>query len=302
MNALSPPHQSIQLPHLGLLQISGARAAEFLQGQVSCDVRDITATNSRLGLNCDVKGRVQASFRLFYDQDNTFYALLPRTMVPILRNSLQKYAIFSAVVLTDVSQQWQMTGIIAQHIARAATSSNLIAANEVQKQGDHFILGIAGSTPRCIVLSPCETTSPFEQTDNTVDTLEAWLLADIHTGIAVIYPETAGRYTPQQLNYTAVGAVSFQKGCYIGQEIIARTHYLGKAKYGLYHAVFTADTSLAVPGTEIYNEQKNVQGALIQCARNAEGVYEALVCLQNSAVSHTLFLDFDSGSRLTLLL
>jgi tRNA-modifying protein YgfZ len=299
MKTLSSPSQRVQLSHLGLLQITGARAAEFLQGQVSCDVREINTEQSRLGLHCDAKGRVQASFRLFYTQE-TFYALLPRTMVPILRECLQKYAIFSAVQLTDISSHWQFNGFIYPEKADPSIQPWITTANAVQADASHFMLGVLGKIPRVISITPCANPSPFVEQYATEGTLEEWLLHDIHAGIAVIYPEIVGQYTPQQLNYTAIGAVSFKKGCYIGQEIIARTHYLGKVKYGLHHVTFTTDTPLTTPGTVIYNEQNNAQGALIQCAQTTSGAYEALVCLQNSAICHTLFLDHVHGPRLTL--
>lgn len=291
----------IQLTHLGLLKISGARAAEFLQGQVSCDVREVNTAQSRLGLRCDVKGRVHASFRLFY-AEGTFYALLPRTMVAVLQNSLQKYAVFSAVKLKDVSQDWQFNGWIYANNIDPSASPWFTTANTVQADSSRFMLRVFGKEPRVVDITPYANPSPCAEQNDTKGTLEEWLLHDIRAGLAIIYPETVGHYTPQQLNYTTLGAVSFKKGCYLGQEIIARTHYLGKAKYGLYHASFTTDHApLTTPGTVIQNDQANAQGALIQCAQTPSGTYEALVCLQNSAISHTLFLGHGHGPHLTLL-
>lgn len=291
------PWRRIRLTHLGLLKITGAHAAEFLQGQVSCDIREVNATQSRLGLRCDVKGRVHAAFYLFY-AEGVFYALLPQTMVCVLQNSLQKYAVFSAVELKEVSKEWEFTGLIYPKEARPTHAT----AYMVQTNSSSFTLGLFGKTPRAIHLTPYANSSSLVEHDATNGTLEEWLLHDVRAGMAMIYPETAGYYTPQQLNYTALGAVSFNKGCYLGQEIIARTHYLGKVKYGLYHASFTTDeTLLTTPGTVIQNEQANAQGALIQCAQTPAGAYEALVCLQNSAISHTLSLGHAHGPRLTLL-
>ncbi len=146
------------------IQVSGKDAFAFLQGQLTCDMRELTSENHHAAL-CNNKGRVIVSMEIRQDQDN-FLITLPKAVISILLKSLGKYARFSEVILEEINL-------------------NLPARN---------------------------------------------LLLDIQQKIAVILPETSGLYTPHELNYQNLNFISFNKGCYIGQEIIARMQYLGKLK------------------------------------------------------------------------
>ncbi|WP_342219830.1 tRNA-modifying protein YgfZ [Rickettsiella endosymbiont of Miltochrista miniata] len=138
--------------------------------------------------------------------------------------------------------------------------------------------------------------SQFEQ-----ESVDHWRLLDIMAGIPTIYPETSGQFTPHQLNFPEIGGVSFNKGCYIGQEIIARTHYLGKAKSRLFRVRFEANSPF-LPGTPIFDsDQKTEKGALIMSAKEQNNRYEALVCLQTQAISHSIRLGNLEGPVLDFL-
>jgi folate-binding protein YgfZ len=120
-------------------------------------------------------------------------------------------------------------------------------------------------------------------------------------GIPTIYAETSGQFTPQQLNFPEIGGVSFNKGCYIGQEIIARTHYLGKSKSRLYRVSFPGN-NLFLPGTVLLdNDQKTKKGNLIMSAKEQANRYQGLVCLQTQAISHTIRLGTLEGPKLDFL-
>lgn len=225
------------LSSLGLIQVIGVDAEKFLQGQLTCDVREVNAQQYRLGAHCDPKGRVQATFRLFEHQED-YYFLLPKNVIPHLLQCLQKYAVFSKVKLDEVN------------------------------------------APEILEL--------FGQT--LWSDKSAWELQDILAGIPTIYPETIGEFTPHQINYQLINGVSFNKGCYTGQEIIARMHYLGKPKQQMYRVSFVCEHP-PTPGTKIYNSNAQKVGTLVTAAPVAQNDYQALAVLQNDAITENLYVD-----------
>lgn len=294
----------VNLCDLGLIQVAGKNSAQFLQGQLTCDVTEVNTAQSRLGAHCDAKGRVQATFRLFFYQD-AYYFLLPRTMIAHLCQCLTKYAVFSAVNLIDVTQNWGIIGLIGPSIQAILNQQGLFVdssqVNAVTSSKTLISLVVANdATPRFILLTAENKSLSFIDDFFEEKTLNDWHLLEIRSGIPSIYPQTSGEFTPHQLNYPTIGGVSFNKGCYIGQEIIARTHYLGKSKSRLYRLAFQANNNFP-PGTPLQNEEKATEGALILSACEKGNEYQALACLQTHAISHTIHLESPQGPMLTLL-
>jgi folate-binding protein YgfZ len=292
----------IDLSDLGLLQVTGKQAKQFLQGQLTCNLDEVNEHQTRLGALCDVKGRIQATFRLFFYQ-NAYYFLLPRPMAPHLLVALKKYAVFSKVDLSDVSDHWQKMGLYGSGIAALLRTQKLYPKEEngLIAHAPILSLSIPGPNPRFILLSPNRKSLAFIDTACLLKTLNDWHLFDIIAGIPIIYPETRGQFTPHQLNYPALGGVSFNKGCYIGQEIIARTQYLGKPKSRLYRVSFQANQQ-ALPGTSLLEKiGQATKGTVIMSAKDDFNNYQALVCLQNQAISHTICLENMETSIIKLL-
>ena len=286
----------VNLTDFGLIHVSGKNSAQFLQGQLTCDVTEVNEKQSRLGAHCDAKGRIQATFRLFLYQDS-YYFLLPHSMRLHLIQCLQKYAVFSAVNLVDVTQNWEIIGLVGPAHTQLRNKHTLLPEqdNGVASSATTICLAVPGS--RFILLTPTkEPTTLFDRSFNELP-LNDWYLLDIMAGIATIYPQTTAQFTPHQLNYPAIGGVSFSKGCYIGQEIIARTHYLGKSKTRLYRVAFKAKNNFP-PGSAIQNAENVRQGSLIMSAYEKEGSYQALACLQSQAISHTIHLEDPQGPAL----
>lgn len=290
-----------ELVDVGLIRINGKDAKQFLQGQLTCDLEEISAEQSRFGAHCDVKGRIIANFRLFYYQ-NDYYFLLQNSTLPLLLASLKKYAVFSKVSLTEVSNDWQKIGLYGPTIKDLLEEQKLYTAKEngVAKADHKLSLAIPGFMPRVILLAPVSDSISFIDSQFEQESVNHWHLLDIMAGIPIIYPETSGQFTPHQLNFTEIGGVSFNKGCYIGQEIIARMHYLGKSKSRLYRVSFQANDP-ALPGTPLLDEQKTEKGALILCAKEQDNRYQALVCLQTQAISHSIRLGSLEGPTLDFL-
>ncbi|MDD4893000.1 MAG: hypothetical protein PHH73_03270 [Candidatus Rickettsiella isopodorum] len=295
-------NNTVDLIDLGLIRISGKDAKPFLQGQLTCDLEEISTEQSRLGAHCDIKGRIIANFRLFFYQ-NDYYFLLPCSTLPLLLTSLQKYAIFSKVVLTEVSKDWQKIGLYGPSIKDFLNEQKLYSNKENgMAESDHKLsLSIPGPVPRTVLLNPITDSLRFIDTKPFQQSVNHWHLLDIMAGIPTIYAETSGQFTPHQLNLPELGGVSFNKGCYIGQEIIARTHYLGKSKSRLYRVSFETNSSI-LPGTPLFDsDQKIKKGTLIMCAKELSNRYQALVCLQTQAISHSIRIETLEGPVIKFL-
>lgn len=301
MSEIIQINYTIKLTDLGIIQVTGKKAGQFLQGQLTCDVTEINQKQSRLGAHCDVKGRIQATFRLFFYQD-AYYFLLPRSMVEHLIQCLQKYAVFSAVNLVDVTQNWDIIGVEGPSIDVLLKQQALLPERNNGITSSATIISLAMPDSNRFTLLTSDKKSMFFIDNAFAElSLNDWHLLDIMTGIATIYPETIAQFTPHQLNYPAISGVSFNKGCYIGQEIIARTHYLGKSKSRLYRVSFQANHSFS-PGTSIHNEKHAMQqGTIIMAAKEKDNHYQALACLQNQAISHTIHIEDPQGPILNLL-
>lgn len=302
LEKVTSKNNTIDLIDLGLIRISGKDAKQFLQGQLTCDLEEISADQSRLGAHCDIKGRVIASFRLFFYQ-NDYYFVLPRSTLPLLLTSLQKYAVFSKVKLTDISNDWKKIGLYGSSMEDLLNEQKLYSDQEngVAESAHKLSLSIPGPVSRSILLAPVPESIVFINAELEQQNVEHWHLLDIMAGIPTIYPETSGQFTPHQLNFPQIGGVSFNKGCYIGQEIIARTQYLGKSKSRLYRVSFETNNP-PLPGTSLLDDdQKTEKGTLIMCAKEQGNRYQALVCLQTLAISHTIRLGSLEGPVLNFL-
>lgn len=302
LEQITSENNSIDLVDLGLIRISGKDAKPFLQGQLTCDLEEVNSKESRIGAHCDVKGRIIAIFRLFLYQDD-YYFLLQNSTLPLLLASLQKYAVFSKVVLTEVGKDWQKIGLYGSNVKDLLEKQGLYTTevNGVAESDHKLSLSISGPVHRIILLAPFSDSIGNIGIQLGQESVDHWHLLDIMAGIPTIYPETSGQFTPHQLNFPEIGGVSFNKGCYIGQEIIARTHYLGKAKSRLFRVRFEAESPF-LPGTPIFDgDQKTEKGALIMCAKEQNNRYEALVCLQTQAISHSIKLGSFEGPSLDFL-
>ena len=209
------------LTHYSLIQIEGAEAEKYLQGQLTCDVTKLAAGESTLTAHCDPKGKMSSLFRLIR-QDEQTYMLLKSALLPSALDQLKKYAVFSKVTFTSLD--WQILGA-------AGTKG-------IEKCGQFFAqirIDVNGQQPRVILLHP--TRLAIEATVEA----EAWDLLDIQDGVPGLAAATQLAFIPQALNLQSIEqAISFQKGCYIGQETVARAKYRGANKRALF--IFAAQT------------------------------------------------------------
>lgn len=232
--------KSISLNHLGLLEIAGLDAVKLLQGQLTCQINDFTETRSGLGAHCNPQGKIISFFRLVYFQ-NAYYLQMPREMIPIEKKALEKYSVFYKVKLTDVSDHFFQYGYF-----EAVSGEWPEEPNQQLSYPDHLIIREQGLPARWIMITKNKMSSD--------QNINAWRQCDITNHQPLIYPETSEQFFTHDLELTTLNAINFDKGCYTGQEIIARMHYRGKPKTRLYQAMLSSSISIK-RGQELIDTQ-----------------------------------------------
>jgi tRNA-modifying protein YgfZ len=216
----------------GVLTVSGKDAAQLLQGQITCNVYDITPSKSSLAAMCNPKGRAIAVFLLVKNADD-FLLIMPTGLLATVRNKLQMYVLRSQVTITDSSEAYGILGVL-----------NLDADSQpffTETNDGVIAVAMPYVVSRKLLIAPVANAlelwaAAIEQQGFSLGSTTRWKCLDIYSGIPWLTLETSEEYIPQMLNLDKLGGISFTKGCYTGQEIIARTHYLGKAKRELFLA------------------------------------------------------------------
>lgn len=271
------------LPHEGVLAVRGSDAAKFLQGQLTCNLNYLSDTQASLGARCTQKGRMQSSFRILLQGDGVLMAMATELLEPQLAD-LKKYAVFSKSKLTDESAAWVRFGVSQADPVLASLGLELPAETDSVVRSDDLI-AIRVSPGRAELWAPAaqaETLRSQLGTQLNEVELNHWLLGQIRAGIGQVMPQTRELFIPQMLNLQAVGGVSFKKGCYTGQEIVARMQYLGKLKRRLYRLSLNA-SELPEPGTPLFSPTHNSAIGEVVIAARADQAIELLAVLQAEA-------------------
>ncbi len=286
---LAPDCALVELSHLGLIRLSGPDAPQFLQGQVSNDVRQVSAEHSQLSALCSPKGRMLANFRVFQRADD-LYLQLPRERLDAVLKRLRMFVLRAQVSLEDASDQLQRIGI-----AGRCTESLLPAAPDptpgsVRQAPPVTIIRLPGDRPRFELIGPADALQSFwEQSAPPARPASAdfWALLDIRAGLPTVFEATVEAFVPQMANMQLVDGVSFTKGCYTGQEVVARMQYLGKLKRRMYLARVEAATAPR-PGDPLYSptsESGQGAGRVVDARPSPEGGYELLAVVEIAAAA-----------------
>ena len=274
------------LSHFGLIAAYGEDAADFLQGQLTNDIRDVSTQHSQLSAACTPKGRMLANFRIF-KRDETFYLRLPASLLESILKRLKMFTLMSKVTLEDASQALVRIGVSGpsadEHLGDMISDLPQADDDSCQCNG-YTIIRVAGIHPRYEIYGELDD---MQKLWNHLDVhgapvgAAAWSMLDILAGIPNIYPETTEAFVPQMLNMQAINGVNFQKGCYTGQEVVARMQYLGKAKRRMFHIQFNTSETVK-PGDRLYAADSTSgqgPGTIVDAQANADGSYEALAVI-----------------------
>ncbi len=279
----------VDLSHRALIAVRGADAVRFLQGQLTSDVHEVSDRHTQLSAWCSPKGRVLAVLRVLA-RGPVIYLECPRDLCPSLIQRLRLYVLRAAVHIEDASDELVRVGVRGSaalrflerdlgKLPRAVNDAALInqlSAVRIQAAPDRFELIGPSGPMRALWTSLEEVALPT--------TGDAWALADIEAGIPEIRSNTVDEYLPQMLNLDLIGGVSFTKGCYVGQEIVARTQHLGRLKRRMYR--FHCDaTDPPPPGAAIVGparDEPKAVGRVLTAERDPGGGAEALVVMSMS--------------------
>jgi folate-binding protein YgfZ len=229
---------TVALDALGVLRARGPDAMSFLQGQLSNDLTRLATDRALLAGYHNPQGRVIALLRVLQLGPEDLLAVLPRELVPTVIARLSKFILRAKVKLADESQSWQITGLLAaadgdaDGSAAAPAAATVVAAlptavDSVAHIADAVAVQVA-EQPRWLLLTPA-TRSPLAN-GAAVPAPQIWRRRAIAAGEPEVYAATSEEFVAQMLNLDALGAIAFDKGCYTGQEVIARAHYRGRVK------------------------------------------------------------------------
>ena len=311
-----PTHPSLsgvtQLSHLGVIRAVGPDAGSFLQGQLTQDVVNMGPDTARLAAFCNAKGRMQASFVVFKNEhlpkpDDGSQEFLLVCSADLLAQTLKRLTMFvmrAKVKLSDASGDMLLYGL-AGDIALDATLSVAASAHITwAKHQFHYQMTVflppGAGVQRALWCAPVGTALPA----GAVLSMNNWLWLEVQSGIAMVSQPIFEAFVPQMLNYESVGGVSFKKGCYPGQEVVARSQFRGTLKRRAYlvHAA-DADGQPAL-GQEVFHSADAEQpcGLVAASAANPSGGYDAVVSMQTSAaLAGALSLGSAQGPTLTVL-
>ena len=295
----------VDLTHLGLIRLAGPDLRTFLQGQVTNDVRQVTPELAQLNSHCSPKGRMLGSFWIIQRGDD-FYLQLPAERLEPLLKRLRMFVLRAQVQVEDASGELVRCGIAGDCTADLLPFVPAEPGQTITRDGI-TVLRLPGDRSRFEILAPPEQLTPVWQTmaANAVQTgSNFWTLMDIRAGVPSVYDETADAFVPQMTNLQLIGGVSFTKGCYTGQEVVARMQYLGTLKRRMYR-VHVDSPQCPAPGMSLHSassESGQGAGRIVSAAPAPEGGFEALAVIQiSSAEADDLHLVDGDGPRLRLL-
>ena len=277
------------LGDLGLIHASGIDAAGFLHNLLTNDINGIAPGGARFAGFCTAKGRLLALLLIWREGDD-FLLMLPRDILPAILKKLSMYVLRSKVKLTDASDERCLVGYSAPvGVSPAPTlgdaPANLPRFGVAATEGGQVIR--LDDTRWLLALDATIANARWQQLATAARPvgLAAWQWLEIAAGQPRVVAATQEAFVPQMLNMElpAVAGVSFSKGCYPGQEIVARTQYLGKVKRRTFRARLA---SAVAPGTHVYAPATGDQhcGAVVSVAPSPAGGFECLVCVQSGAV------------------
>jgi hypothetical protein len=244
---------TVSLDTLGVLRVRGADAVAFLQGQLSNDLELLTADRSLLAGYHNPQGRVIALLRLLQLAPDDLLAVLPQELIAKVVTRLTKFILRAKVRLADDSQHWRVSGLLAGGAERVAAgdtdadradaavvASLPAAANAAAQVAGGVAVRVAQQPARWLLIAPAS------QVPLRVGSLarESWRRSAIAAGEPQVFAATSEEFVAQMLNLDALGAIAFDKGCYTGQEVIARAHYRGRVKRRMQRFVTRAPHAL----------------------------------------------------------
>lgn len=289
-----------------LLHFTGTQVPNFLQGQLTCDCLQVSESQSVAGALCSVQGRVITDCRVLQLGDGHYALRLGSDVRDITRETLEKYAMFSRTAISQHDDEWSLLGVWGEGAAAAVQAacdgcpdgrdacfrSGDLVACQADDTGEAFELAVrAHALPGVRALLASHATERTEK---------HWQQNELRRGLVRITAELSGRHVPQVLNYDLAGLLDFRKGCYIGQEVVARLHYKGKSKRrcGVYSVA--ADATVGAGAGLVTGNGERQAGSVLRLVK-ASGEPTLAVALVSVDAGEQTLASADAGSDSPLL-
>ncbi|HIJ22574.1 MAG: folate-binding protein YgfZ [Gammaproteobacteria bacterium] len=299
------------LSHLSVLEVSGEESAEFLQNQFTNDIQALQSGSCQLNGWCTPKGRMVALFQTIRMSEERFLLLCPAELSEGLIKRLQMFVFRSKVSIRDRSDSTIRIGLSGRDAEQQLSTLSSPPPAEIDSASfDDNITVIRAHPalfPRFLILidlieAARKLWSHLDVRATAVGH-HCWELLNIRAGIPSVVESTQESFIPQMLNLQAINGLSFTKGCYPGQEIVARMEYLGKLKRGLFHITLSGEHDLSAGDTLYSESSKSGQGAgeIVAVERNGDNGWEGLAVIEVSAAeSDNLTLDQSATISVTI--
>lgn len=276
----TPLDGAVQLGHLGVIRVQGDDAATFLHGQLSQDIKTLSPSQTRLAALCTAKGRMLASFTVMNPQPGQYWLACSADVLPATFKRLSMFVLRAKAKLDDASAEVALIGLTGPSALQGVGSSDLAVWSTLP-----WHEGLLTRLPdgrdqgtdvaRYLWAGPASQ-APATLADRPALALSSWQWLEVTSGVASIVSGTVEQFVPQMINFELVGGVNFKKGCYPGQEVVARSQYLGKLKRRAVLAQVDAPVSA---GQEVFTTEDPGQpcGMVVNAAPSPTSGYAALI-------------------------
>lgn len=294
IHAMSPPLNGVTaLPHLGVIGVQGEDAASFLQGQLTQDFALLGLSEARLAAYCTAKGRMQASFIGFKRGQGDILLVVSRDVLAPTLKRLSMFVLRAKAKLRDATAEFDLYGVAGS----AAGDLPVRQPWSKTRAGDAEVVALypADGQARALWVAPAGGAVP----PGAALSHDLWLWGEVRSGIATITAPVAEAFVPQMLNYESVGGVNFKKGCYPGQEVVARSQFRGTLKRRAYLGHSPAALQA---GQEVFDEADPSQpcGLVVQAAAAPSGGWDAIISIQIAASQGRLSAGAAGGPALAV--
>ncbi|RZL49775.1 MAG: folate-binding protein [Variovorax sp.] len=267
------------LAHLGVIRAEGPDAASFLHGQLTQDFALLTPAEARLAALCTAKGRMIASFVGIRPTPELILLVMSRDILVQTLKRLSMFVLRAKVKLTDASGDFALHGLGGTALVANGLDATMLPGRRVDAGAASVVsLYPADGVPRALWIAPADAIAPAGEALEP----STWQWSEVRSGVATLTAPVVEAFVPQMLNYESVGGVNFKKGCYPGQEVVARSQFRGTLKRRTY--LVAADAAVEA-GQEVFAARDAEQpvGTVVQSAQAPDGRWSALVSMQTSA-------------------
>lgn len=273
LNGITP------ISHLGVIRAVGADAASFLHGQLSNDFALLKFDQARLAAFCTAKGRMLASFIGFRRSADEIVLICDRSLLAPTLKRLSMFVLRAQCKLSDATADFALYGLAGQAAEQLAGKN--AAAWALKQQGDAHVIALypAAGNQRALWVGPAG-----QAPEGQLLSEDLWQWSEVQSGVATLSAPVVDAFVPQMLNYESLGGVNFKKGCYPGQEVVARSQFRGTLKRRAY--LVHAEQALSV-GQEVFSAEdlEQATGTVVQAAAAMQGGWDAIVSMQIASSS-----------------